>query len=169
MLSFILKLAILLTVAGHALALNISFPDASTTITAQGLLSVPEGPYTQICAPKCGLAMKSIMSCSPTDSKCLCEPSTATMIQDCEQCYLDFLVRTNTEPSDPRLGSAAALGAYATACSAQANVTLAVALGVSPGLNGLVVEVLNTPATVVVVGFGGVLGAALMYIMSNLS
>jgi len=52
---------------------------------------------------------------------------------------------------------------------ADANVTLALALTLPKDWMGLQVLVLNTPTTVAVVGFGGVLGMTLLYIMFNLS
>lgn len=129
-------------------------------------------------------------SCGPSDNACLCAGNTANSILACQQCLFKFFIDTNTVPADPKLGASTAvsgtqapatpvlipdlpLSGYVSACNAEAdhNTTAVLALALAPQLEmqGLRVEVLNTPATVVVVGFGGIMGIALLFIMSTLS
>ncbi|KAH7102829.1 hypothetical protein BKA62DRAFT_698931 [Auriculariales sp. MPI-PUGE-AT-0066] len=167
--SFFIVLAALCALAGHALALNITF-GGETNITASTFFSFPPGPYTQPCgAAFCDVAVSAISECAADDNSCLCSADTSKKINDCEQCLFEYFIRTDTVPSDHKLGASTAVTAYATACKTDANITLALGLTLPSSWQGSQVLVLNTPVTVLAVGFGGILGMGLLYIMSNLS
>jgi hypothetical protein len=58
--------------------------------------------------------------------------------------------------------------AYAAACMASVNATLVVPLTLPSFWPGSVNVQLNTPATVVLVGFGGMLGGSALWLLSNM-
>lgn len=171
--SFFIVLAALCALAGHALALTITGTDAQglpKNFTASEFFDIQPGPYTSACGANfCDLAVSAISACAPEDNACLCSPDTSKKIGDCEQCLFEFFIRTDTVPSDPKLGASTAVSAYAAACKADASINLALALTLPSDWQGLQVLVLNTPVTVLAVSFGGILGMGLLYIMSNLS
>ena len=99
------------------------------------------------------------------------------------------VVRRNIKVPDLRVGSNAVLAgelahkfeispgfihfdfpqAYAGACNAPPiNATVAAALTLPPFWDGSINVKLNTPATVVVVGFGGILGGSAIWLLSNM-
>ena len=107
----------------------------------------------------------------------------------------NFLVAQNERAPDPRVGSNPALGgtydslsiavvigfliilihcccylpAFSTACNSSVQKLFPqAALTVAPTMVGPTSEILNTPATFVVVGFGTVLGGAAILMLSNI-
>lgn len=170
MLSFFYNIALLLALAGHIFALDIPFQNATFNgnVTVQELFTIPPGPYDTSCASKCPMMQSSIETCQSNDDNCLCSSSTSMAIQYCEQCLFEFFIHTNTVPSDPRLGGSPTVASYVTACNNAGFKNVTATLHVPADWQGLHDDILNTPATVVVVGFGAILGGGLMYIMSNL-
>jgi len=165
-------LLFILALAGHALAqstFNFTFGDE--TLTSREILAFPPGPYLEsdTCQPQCTMANMSITSCGPTDSQCLCQVGVATALEQCEQCLFNFLIAQNIPAPDPRIGASTILSGYTGACTTNeqpVNTTLALTL--PDDWAGPVSEVFNTPATIVVVGIGALLGVFCLYTLSNI-
>jgi len=164
---FYSSLCILIALAGHALALNITF--GKEILLSRDLLAFPDGPYSAACQQPCMMANMTINSCAETDSQCLCQSGVANALQGCEQCLFTFLIAQNAKQADPRIGALTLLSGYAGACQT-ANFTLATApaLTLPPNWDGPVTEILSAPLTGVVVTFGALIGVFCIYVLSNL-
>ncbi|KZT34005.1 hypothetical protein SISSUDRAFT_1053459 [Sistotremastrum suecicum HHB10207 ss-3] len=166
---YILNLATFsLVIASHVFAnFNVTF--GNTFPTPSELINFPQGDWTSACSSNCTAIQADVQSCvsGTNDPTCFCTNSTFVDLQTCEQCLLNFLIEKNIE-ADPLVGSNPALSSYSTACGTF-NITLqSLALATPPDWDGPTNVLLNTPATVVVVGFGAILGLSALYILSNL-
>eukprot|EP00300_Choanocystis_sp_HF-7_P040621 c7113_g1_i1.p1 GENE.c7113_g1_i1~~c7113_g1_i1.p1 ORF type:complete len:188 (-),score=31.61 c7113_g1_i1:51-560(-) len=166
---FIFAISALLLLAGQALSLNVTL--GSTNFTVLQLLEVPSGPYSTPCASLCNTANSTIQQCADTDDACLCTETVGSELVSCEQCMLDTLVDLNIKAPDVRVGSNAAVAAFSTACNAssvQVVFNPPIALKQSPAFNSINELILNIPETVVVVGFGAILGFSALFLFAKL-
>jgi len=152
---------------------------ATFTISLDGITQVPIGNVIQLpqveavttCSSNCTNMISTIQNCGATtdDAACYCTHDLQLSMQTCEQCMLNFLFAKNIKPPSPVVGSNPALAGLLGSCTT-ANFTLpAVALALPPNWNGPAGIGLKTPATVVVVGTGALMGMAAMYILFNIS
>ncbi|THH09662.1 hypothetical protein EW145_g1843 [Phellinidium pouzarii] len=156
-----------LAFTSQVLALGFNFTGVPTNITLQQLLDVPAGVYLSNCQSPCGPLNTTVAAC--TNDACLCTAAVSAQLTTCEQCMFNELVAANMKQPDPRVGTNVGLAAYQAACGTAANVTLpALALAIAPGWEGPTDIILNTPATVVVVGFGAILGGSALLLLSNI-
>jgi len=168
MLSF-LALVSFIVLAGRALALNIVVHGAIGNLTALSMLNVSDSIIMTRCQEQCTSATAAIQACS--DDNCLCNNTTVTAIVGCEQCMFNVVIATNNPKPDPKAGSASVLAAYSAACQQSVNVTLAptdIGLTLPADWNGPVAISLNTPATVVAVGIGAILGGGALFILNSM-
>lgn len=139
--------------------------------------------------------MSKKQACGDSNDKCLCTNTIGSQLQQCEQCLFTQLIDMNMKMPDPRVGSTAAMTgksphtsfslcpasvavhrltrpcvtAFVTACNASAAVVLTpLTLVPPPSMHGPTDIILNTPATVVVVGFGAMLGGSALYLFASL-
>ncbi|EJC99174.1 uncharacterized protein FOMMEDRAFT_23085 [Fomitiporia mediterranea MF3/22] len=152
-----------LALAGRVAALNFSLPGMTMNVTVQQLLQIPSGPYLDACTTNCSTINSTIVNCA--DDSCVCTNDVASALAQCEQCMFNFLVARNEKAPDPRIGSNVALSQYAGACNK--TFTNAV-LTIAPGWDGPTDIILNTPSTVVVVGFGAILAGSALMMFSSL-
>ncbi|KLO18696.1 hypothetical protein SCHPADRAFT_106799 [Schizopora paradoxa] len=164
---FMFAVSALVLLAGQALSLNVTL--GSTNFTVLQLLEVPTGTYSTPCASLCNTANSTIQD---GDDVCLCTNTIGSQLVMCEQCMMDNLVELNLKAPDVRVGSNAAISAYSTACNASQTAQFVfappIALTQSPAFNTIQEPILNTPETVVVVGFGAILGASALFLFANI-
>jgi len=101
-----------------------------------------------------------------TDTKTSNE--TTTKFVECEQCWFLELISKNEKMPDPRAGSKPLLDSYSSNCANLSLPTQPLALQLPPDWDGPRDIELNLPATVVTVGFGGLMGATFLYLLSNI-
>ncbi|KAH8110047.1 hypothetical protein DFH11DRAFT_828383 [Phellopilus nigrolimitatus] len=162
--------ALALAFAGRVMALQIALGSPLGNITATQMLAVPAGPYVDACASMCNPVNSTIASCGDANDACVCTNDVAAQLVQCEQCMLNSLVALNMKQPDPRVGTNVGLTAFATACTASLGLTLSPApmLAIAAGWDGPTDIVLNLGATVVVVGFGAVLGSSALFMLSSI-
>ncbi|KAL5522946.1 hypothetical protein ACEPAF_1213 [Sanghuangporus sanghuang] len=166
--SFLLAVCAL-ALAGRVAALQIALGGMTGNLTARQLLQVPSGPYLDQCTSNCSTVNSTIQACSDTDDNCVCTDDVAAGLVQCEQCMFNFLVAQNERAPDPRIGSNPSLVAYSAACNTSVGKLFPqAALTIAPTWDGPTDIILNTPATVVVVGFGSVLAGAAIMMLSNI-
>ncbi|KAI5118208.1 hypothetical protein M0805_004698 [Coniferiporia weirii] len=158
-----------LAFVGQVSALGFNFTGVPTNITASQLLQVPSGPYVTNCQSMCNPLNSSIITCGDNNDACLCASNVTTALVQCEQCMFNSLVSANMKQPDPRVGTNVGLTAYQAACASSVNATIpALALTIAPDWDGPTDIILNTGATVVVVGFGAILGGSALLMLSNI-
>jgi len=85
---------------------------------------------------------------------------------------LNNLVDLNIKAPDVRVGSNAAIAAYSAACNASGTAQFVfsppIALTQAPAFDSIAEPILNIPETVVVVGFGAILGGSALWLFANL-
>ncbi|KIN96277.1 hypothetical protein M404DRAFT_1006895 [Pisolithus tinctorius Marx 270] len=166
----ITPLVSLFALAGQAYALTIDVGGFVGDVSAADFLNVPDSSLLATCQSPCSNATTQIQNCGP-DDMCLCGPGTVTAITSCQQCMFDDLVDRFAESTDPRAGSASALTAYSTACSAAVNVTIPsqfITLHLPPNWDGPYGVGLSLPVTVLVVAAGALLGGSAVLLLSNM-
>ncbi|PAV15485.1 P-loop containing nucleoside triphosphate hydrolase [Pyrrhoderma noxium] len=130
--------------AGHVTALNITGVFPNQNITSAQMLEIPTGDYTETCSSTCSPLNTTIINCAE-NTTCVCAD-------------------TNERAPDPRVGSNLLLSQYSTAC----NLSKAVALTIAPTWDGPTDIILNTPSTVVVVGFGALMAGGFLCMFSSI-
>jgi hypothetical protein len=180
--------AVVLTVlAGRVLAadtvntFNVTIgPDGkhSTVVLAPDVLNFTIASYAVIasCDTQCATARAAITACKANDTACYCNEDPATgppgLLQTCEACMFENLVRANKPAPVPLAGSNQVLTGWNAACSANATFTLKTPLGLSVAnfdfWDGPFVAVFPTAVGWVLAVTGGVLGSSLIYMLCNM-
>jgi len=161
---FFFALAVLASLAGQGLGLNVDLGGRVGNISAIQIVDIPAGQLKTDCGAACAPAFSAIRACGEDDN-CLCKNETAVAIRDCQQCMYTQLIKKNEKMPDPRTGSTPVLGAYAAACLASVNVTVPPMLiglkvpadwdgptGMSMGVPAAILTVITTA----LIGVGGI-------------
>ena len=153
--------------AGQAAGLNVTF-DSKNNITVSDALNIPDGSLKAACQASCDPAVAAVKACGDFNDGCLCSNETTTKFLECEQCWFRELISKNEKMPDPRAGSKPLLDSYSNNCAKLSLPTQPLALQLPPDWDGPRNIELNLPATVVTVGFGGLMGATFLYLLSNI-
>jgi len=154
--------------AVRALAFNITV--GSQILSPSDILDIPDSPVKTACNTNCSDTSSKFTACND-DANCLCGSDTVASLLACETCMFQFLINVNQPAPDFRAGSNPVLGAYATACLSQVNVTLAAsqtALILPSTWDGPFVAILPVGGAAVTVIVGAVIGISALLILSNL-
>ncbi|KAF5376095.1 hypothetical protein D9615_007757 [Tricholomella constricta] len=166
MFSFV-SFVLIFALASRAFAFNVTVNNRNLTTTQ--ILNIPDSVVKTACATKCTNASQLIQSCND-DTACLCRADTVSALLQCEQCMFNKLVEVN-KPMDFRVGSQSVLSAYADACKATANITLAAnqtALILPSTWDQSFIAVLPVGGAIVVVVTTTFLGMAAIFLLSNM-
>ncbi|OBZ74572.1 hypothetical protein A0H81_05407 [Grifola frondosa] len=157
--------ALLVVLAGQALALNISVGGSVGTVLASDFLNIPDAELMTDCQSECNPCHRPVA----TPTHCLCSPPTLDDIRQCEQCMFNDLIVKNRKSPDPRAGSTPALAAYAAACSVSLQIDVAApTLTVPPDWDGPFGLSLNIAGTVVTLIAATVLASGSFFILNTM-